>query len=183
MAGKMCPKCGKLTLFETTTGRKCTQCGYTIYVPPNGGMGGLGKKCPICGKTEFSSENSFEICNYCGWQNDGIQSEDPNFWGGANDLSLKDYKKNYQELLKVDPKYKWSKNDKKIEFEKMERNSKHLCPVCNKYFFNELDSHETCKNCGWIDNWTQEKFPDYENSSKSFMCKSKTILFGTTELL
>lgn len=122
-------------------------------------------KCPICGKAEFSSENSFEICNHCGWQNDGIQNEDPNFWGGANDLSLKDYRKNYQELLKVDPKYKWSQNDKKVEFEKMEKNIKHLCPVCNNYYFNELDSHEICKNCGWIDNWTQEKFPDYENSS------------------
>lgn len=62
MAGKMCPKCGRLTLFETTTGRKCTQCGYTIYVPPNGGMGGLGKKCPICGKMAVFNGK----CTKCG---------------------------------------------------------------------------------------------------------------------
>lgn len=62
MAGKSCPKCGKFTLFETSTGRKCTKCGYTVYLPPNGGMGGLGKKCPICGKmTVFNNK-----CTKCG---------------------------------------------------------------------------------------------------------------------
>lgn len=50
MAGKLCPKCGKLTLFETSTGRKCTKCGYIVYLPPNGGRGGLGKKCPFVEK-------------------------------------------------------------------------------------------------------------------------------------
>ena len=27
MAGKICPKCGQFTFFETVSGRKCTKCG------------------------------------------------------------------------------------------------------------------------------------------------------------
>jgi predicted nucleic-acid-binding Zn-ribbon protein len=29
MSGKYCPKCYRLTFFLTSTGRKCTQCGYS----------------------------------------------------------------------------------------------------------------------------------------------------------
>ncbi|MDE6780357.1 MAG: hypothetical protein K2J40_02720 [Ruminococcus sp.] len=48
MAGRLCPKCGNYTFFETTTGRKCTKCNYAIFVPPNNGKGGRGKRCPNC---------------------------------------------------------------------------------------------------------------------------------------
>ena len=40
MAGKICPKCGQFTFFETVSGRKCTKCGYTMTVPANEGKGG-----------------------------------------------------------------------------------------------------------------------------------------------
>ena len=69
-------------------------------------------KCPICGRGRFSFENSFEICNYCGWENDGIQAEDPDYEGGANEVSLNVYKKRYLEIIKNNPKYKWSKDNK-----------------------------------------------------------------------
>lgn len=62
MAGSKCPKCGKLTFFTTSTGKKCTNCNYTINVPPNGGMGGKGKKCPKCGKYTFFNGK----CRNCG---------------------------------------------------------------------------------------------------------------------
>lgn len=62
MAGKVCPDCGKATLFETPTGRKCTKCGYSIYLPPNNGKGGLGKRCPICGKQSVFNGK----CTKCG---------------------------------------------------------------------------------------------------------------------
>lgn len=62
MAGKICPKCGKPTLFETPTGRKCSQRQYEVYSPPNGGKGGQGRKCPICGRqTMFNGK-----CTNCG---------------------------------------------------------------------------------------------------------------------
>ena len=62
MAGMKCPKCNKLTVFPTPTGKKCSSCGFTIYVPPNGGSGGKGRKCLMCGKfTVFNGK-----CTSCG---------------------------------------------------------------------------------------------------------------------
>jgi len=62
LAGKMCPKCGKLTFFETLDGRKCSKCGYTMTVPPNNGQGGKGKRCSNCSKfTVFNNK-----CSSCG---------------------------------------------------------------------------------------------------------------------
>lgn len=40
MAGKMCPKCGKYTFFESNAGRTCSKCGYTMTLPANNGKGG-----------------------------------------------------------------------------------------------------------------------------------------------
>lgn len=62
MAGKMCPKCGKATFFETPTGRECSKCGATMKSPANSGKGGMGKKCANCGKsTVFNNK-----CTNCG---------------------------------------------------------------------------------------------------------------------
>jgi len=62
MAGRLCPKCGKWTFFETPIGRECTKCGYKMNVPPNNGKGGQGKKCYNCGKnTVFNGK-----CTNCG---------------------------------------------------------------------------------------------------------------------
>ena len=62
MAGKLCPKCGSRTFFESTTGRKCTKCGYEMIVPANSGKGGQGTKCYNCGRmTVFNGK-----CRNCG---------------------------------------------------------------------------------------------------------------------
>ena len=62
MAGKMCPNCGKMTFFESTTGRVCTKCGYKMTNPANDGKGGRGRKCSNCGKmTVFNGK-----CRSCG---------------------------------------------------------------------------------------------------------------------
>lgn len=54
-------------------------------------------KCPACGKYTFQSgPGSYEICPVCGWENDKVQYKDPNLKGGANRLSLKEYKKQYE---------------------------------------------------------------------------------------
>lgn len=58
----MCPKCGKQNFFNSTTGRKCSFCGYEMIVPPHGGIGGKGQKCSNCGKfTVFDDK-----CRNCG---------------------------------------------------------------------------------------------------------------------
>lgn len=48
--------------------------------------------CPVCGQHYFTEEDSFEICPICGWEDDGIQRDDPDYWGGANDMSLNEYR-------------------------------------------------------------------------------------------
>ena len=62
MPGMKCPKCAELTFFQTSTGRKCSKCGYVMFAPPNNGKGGQGKKCYNCGKnTVFNGK-----CTNCG---------------------------------------------------------------------------------------------------------------------
>lgn len=62
MAGQVCPKCRKKTFFQTGTGRKCTNCGFEMKVPPNGGKGGPGQRCSNCGRlTVFNGK-----CSHCG---------------------------------------------------------------------------------------------------------------------
>ena len=54
-------------------------------------------KCPVCGKYTFQSgPGSYEICPVCGWEDDKAQYKDPNLKGGANHLSLKEYKEQYE---------------------------------------------------------------------------------------
>lgn len=54
-------------------------------------------KCPACGKYTFQSgPGSYEICPVCGWEDDKVQYKDPNLKGGANKLSLKEYKEQYE---------------------------------------------------------------------------------------
>ncbi|WP_208413300.1 CPCC family cysteine-rich protein [Xanthomonas campestris] len=44
--------------------------------------------CPCCGRRTITELGNYEICPVCRWEDDPVQSEDPNFSGGANELSL-----------------------------------------------------------------------------------------------
>ncbi|MBU2286006.1 MAG: hypothetical protein KKC85_06180 [Gammaproteobacteria bacterium] len=44
--------------------------------------------CPCCGSHSIGEPGSYEVCNVCGWEDDPLQSSDPNYAGGANSLSL-----------------------------------------------------------------------------------------------
>ena len=69
-----------------------------------------------------------------------------------------------EEIIKKNPDFYWERDYKTVNFGK-EVEEKHFCPVCKKTEFDSLDSHKQCKYCGWIDNMTQEKYPDFKNSS------------------
>jgi hypothetical protein len=57
--------------------------------------------CPACGfLTNDSKKGQYNICAVCGWEDDPVQSKDPNFKGGANDLCLNDFK---EQVLKKFP--------------------------------------------------------------------------------
>ncbi|MBC1223494.1 hydrolase [Nostoc sp. UCD121] len=57
-------------------------------------------ECPCCGNRTLKEEGvgTFEICPVCFWENDNVQFEDPDFTGGANEVSLNQARQNYQEF-------------------------------------------------------------------------------------
>ena len=44
--------------------------------------------CPCCGARTISEIGAYEICDVCGWEDDPVQSADPDYAGGANAESL-----------------------------------------------------------------------------------------------
>ena len=46
--------------------------------------------CPCCGYLTLDQRppGTFEICKVCFWEDDNVQYNDPDFRGGANDVSL-----------------------------------------------------------------------------------------------
>ena len=59
------------------------------------------KCCACCGQRTLPENSFYEICTICGWQDDDIQNDDPNFEGGANDMSLNQAKMAYVQGRKV----------------------------------------------------------------------------------
>ena len=54
------------------------------------------KTCPCCGYKTLDENLLFDICEICHWEDDPIQSFDPDFKGGANgSLSLREAQKNF----------------------------------------------------------------------------------------
>lgn len=56
--------------------------------------------CPVCGKNELEP---YDICDECGWEFDPWQYDEEDMDGGANNLSLKDYKKWWAKLNGIMP--------------------------------------------------------------------------------
>jgi len=55
------------------------------------------RKCPCCGYRTLYDPNpgSYEICPVCFWEDDQVQSADPDYRGGANNPSLSEARKNF----------------------------------------------------------------------------------------
>ncbi len=60
-------------------------------------MGEKKIKCPVCGALMFEYEDSYDICEECYWEDDLLQKEEPDRAGGANLLSLNQYRKEWEE--------------------------------------------------------------------------------------
>ena len=63
--------------------------------------------CPCCGYLTFIDKpcGSFEICPVCYWEDDNIQRDDPDYTGGANDISLNEARKNYKKIGAISKEY------------------------------------------------------------------------------
>ncbi|ARK32564.1 CPCC family cysteine-rich protein [Halalkalibacter krulwichiae] len=53
--------------------------------------------CPCCGYKTLEEEltDTFEICEICFWEDDGLQFQNPDYEGGANEVSLRQAQKNF----------------------------------------------------------------------------------------
>jgi len=49
--------------------------------------------CACCGELTLEYPDFYEICPVCGWEDDPVQRDDPDYAGGANELSLNNYRK------------------------------------------------------------------------------------------
>lgn len=62
--------------------------------------------CPVCEEYSFEFPDDYDICPICGWENDGVQREDKDYWGGANDLSVNEAKIVYLLLQDKETQFK-----------------------------------------------------------------------------
>ena len=53
--------------------------------------------CPCCGYKTLDEQppGTYDICPICFWEDDGLQFEDPDYEGGANDVSLRTAQRNF----------------------------------------------------------------------------------------
>lgn len=52
--------------------------------------------CSCCGyKTLEEPSGNYEICSVCYWEDDSVQNDDPDFEGGANQVSLRQAQRNF----------------------------------------------------------------------------------------
>ena len=54
--------------------------------------------CPCCGYRTLREVRCWEICPICFWEDDPLQSDEPAYAGGANDESLDEARRNFQEF-------------------------------------------------------------------------------------
>ncbi|WP_241569623.1 CPCC family cysteine-rich protein [Rosenbergiella collisarenosi] len=45
-------------------------------------------QCPCCKKHTLATYRAYEICKLCNWEDDPLQSDNPDYAGGANITSL-----------------------------------------------------------------------------------------------
>jgi hypothetical protein len=56
--------------------------------------------CPCCGYRTLDEKppGSYDICPICFWEDDAVQFDDPDYEGGANEVSLRQAQKNFTEF-------------------------------------------------------------------------------------
>ena len=52
--------------------------------------------CPCCGEHRFTEKDYYECCPVCGWIDDAVQRNNPDYPGGANKLSLNEFKASWE---------------------------------------------------------------------------------------
>lgn len=65
-------------------------------------------ECPCCGYYTFDEKpnNTFQICPVCYWEDDGIQLNDFDYEGGANNMSLNQARRNFKTYGVIDLEFR-----------------------------------------------------------------------------
>lgn len=58
-------------------------------------------ECPCCNEKTLTDPGHYDICSNCGWEDDPIQRGDPDYTGGANEMSLNEARAAYKQGKKV----------------------------------------------------------------------------------
>jgi hypothetical protein len=61
--------------------------------------------CACCGYKTVEGHGDYDICPICHWEDDPVQGKDPDYKIGANKVSLKDAKRNFQEFGASDERF------------------------------------------------------------------------------
>ncbi len=121
-------------------------------------------ECPVCHQYYFADDTDLEkqdsnyrgkqndYCMHCGWKYDLYQFEHPEVENMTNKLSLIEYKKWFHDKIIEDKNYDFTDDNYKM--------TPHLCPVCGKFKFKDINSYEICPYCGWEDDELMENEPD-----------------------
>ena len=60
--------------------------------------------CPCCGSLVIGEAGGYEICRICDWEDDPVQSADPDRGGGANRESLNQAKEIWRDGRRLNPR-------------------------------------------------------------------------------
>ena len=58
-------------------------------------------RCECCWQHTLEAQDEYDICEVCGWEEDPLQNEDPDYAGGANQMSLNQARKAWASGKKV----------------------------------------------------------------------------------
>jgi hypothetical protein len=91
------------------SGRRPRHCHSTLEARfSSRAMSELRFPCPCCGYPTLSEQppGTFDICEVCGWEDDDLQYRKPSYEGGANGISLRQARANFEAIGSSDPSHR-----------------------------------------------------------------------------
>ena len=107
--------------------------------------------CPACGY--MTTWDEYDICGVCRWERDHLQELEPDYGGGANQLSLREAQRNVQRFGAADPRSKANAcrpSESEIcdpEWRRID-DADPSSGAANPYRY--ASRRETCPSCGYL---------------------------------
>jgi len=106
MSKLTCESCGNVNHANGVKHNECVKCNWQHYGCWQGVLfseaiespdwRGFGWECPVCGNNNAGEHPAYDVCPVCEWEDDHLQRDNPDFCGGANDLSLNDFRREWE---------------------------------------------------------------------------------------